>query len=122
METPPRKRTHATEERQGEVKGKMGPHLSRPTGTDNMRRVSNLEQWLSGGSPSGPTQVEREDVPGTSSGKKDGASTPTQSSTHGRREGIGNRKKEKGNRASNKRKIDENLATTIGKEETDQLE
>ena len=109
-ETPPRKRTRTTEERQTEGKGKQGP----------------LEQWLSGGSSSGPRQEEREDVPGTSAGKQDGASAPTQSSTHERREGTGNREEEKGRRASNKRKLNqkdrngkEELATNIGKEETD---
>ena len=68
----------------------------------------------------------KEDVPGTSSGKQDGASAPTQSSTHERREGTDNREEEKGRRASNKRKLNqkdrngkEELATNIGKEETD---
>ena len=90
-ETPPRKRTRATEERLGEVKGEQGP----------------LEQWLSRGSPSGPRQVEREDVPGTSSENMDGASATTQSATHERREGIGNNiEGEKRSRVSNRRKID----------------
>ena len=80
----------------------------------------------SGESSSGPRQEEREDVPGTSSGKQDGASAPAQSSTHERREGTGNREEEKGSRASNKRKLDkkdrngkEELTTTVWKEETD---
>ena len=100
-ETPPRKRTRKTEERQeGEGKGKkQGP----------------LTQWLSGGSSSGPRQEERKDVPGTNSGKQDGASAPTQSSTYERREGTGNREEEKGSRASNKRKLDKKYRD--GKEE-----